>query len=377
MLNHVYMKNAKSILLTISLCVVLMSMTFSCRTDKTDFNQNKWTISEPILTAGVKGTFDDVAVKDPSIVYYNNKYHLFYTAKSKIRIDGKERYSISCAYTSAETLENINKTERFNIDSIVGDMVIAPQVFYFEPQKLWYIIAHTKVIEGNKSRLMPIYITNPDIENVNGWSEITKIKTARSEYSFWIDFWVIADDKNAHMFYSDQKGSVWRLECPLNTFPEGFSKSKPELALFVNHIKEDKAWKMFEAVHIYRVKKENKYLAFLEGAYKHPSKEDDVDARSRFIFGMTADSLNGEWERLEKDQNIFLADAANLYSKNEKTTQYTQVSHPELIRSGYNQKLEIEDYNFTMLFQTFDGSHFTDTYKYDELPWKLILMKNY
>ncbi|NOR75737.1 MAG: hypothetical protein GQ525_11325 [Draconibacterium sp.] len=371
------MKRAKTILQTILLCGLLTIIIISCETNKTELANNKWTISEPILTAGSQGTFDDVAVKDPSIVYYKNKYHLFYTAKSEMQIDGKSRYSISCAYTSAETLENINNAERFNIDSIVGDMVIAPQVFYFEPQKLWYIIAHTKVIVENKSRLMPIYLTNPNIENVHGWSEITMIKTARSEYSFWIDFWVICDDKNAHMFYSDQKGSVWRLECPLNSFPEGFSKSKPELALYVNHIDEEISWKMFEAVHIYHVKKENKYLAFLEGAYKHPANENDVDARSRFIFGMTADSLNGEWKRLEKEQNIFLANAVNMYSENGKATQYTQVSHPELIRYGYNQKLEIEDYNFTMLFQTFDGSRFTDTYKYDELPWELILMKNY
>ena len=367
----------RTITLKVLLSSILFIMMISCGIDKPDLKYNKWIISDPILIAGVKGTFDDVAVKDPSIVSYKDKYHLFYTAKSEIQIDGKSQYSISCAYTSAETLENINNAKRFNIDSIVGAMVIAPQVFYFEPQKLWYIIAHTKVVVGNKSRLMPIYLTNPDIENVNGWSEITKIKTARSEYSFWIDFWVICDNKNAHMFYSDQKGSVWRLECPLNTFPQGFSKSKPELALYVHHKDEEIAWKMFEAVHIYHVKKENKYLALLEGAYKHPARENDVDARSRFIFGMTADSLNGEWKRVEKEQNLFLADAANLFFENENTTQYSQVSHPELLRSGYNQKLEIEDYKMTMLFQTFDGSRFPDTYNYDELPWKLILMKNY
>ncbi len=370
-------RRPRPILLTILLCSVLFSMMNSCQKDKTEIFYKKWTVSEPIFTAGSRGTFDAVAVKNPSIVYYKDKYHLFYTAKSEIHTNGQSRYSISCAYASAASFEKLNTAERFNIDSITGDMIIAPQIFYFEPQKRWFIIAHTKEIEANSSHLAPIYLTNPNIENVNGWSEITKIQTAKSDDSFWIDFWVICDDKNAYMFYSDQKGSVFRLECPLNTFPEGFSKSKPELALHVNHMNEKKAWKMFEEVHIYYVKKENKYLALLEGAYKHPAKKGDVDARNRFIFGMTADSLNGKWERIEKGKNEFLADAANVFLENGDRMLYTQVSHPELIRSGYNQKLEIEDYNFTMLFQTFDGSIFPDTYNYNELPWELLLMKNF
>ena len=170
---------------------------------------------------------------------------------------------------------------------------------------------------------------------------------------------------------------MFRVNCPLKNFPEGFSNSKPEIALSQQDIDNSISWRMFEAAHIYYVNKENNYLILLEGAYDHPSREGDIDSRNRFIFGMTADSLNGKRKRIENDNNEFLADANKLFSKDGGSTNFTQISHPELIRSGYNQKLEIEDYKLTMLFQSFDGSVIPHCYNYNELPWELALMKNY
>jgi hypothetical protein len=39
----------------------------------------KWVGGPVVLSAGEKRSFDDVAVKDPTIVYYQDKWHLFYT----------------------------------------------------------------------------------------------------------------------------------------------------------------------------------------------------------------------------------------------------------------------------------------------------------
>ena len=52
-----------------------------------------------------------------------------------------------------------------------------------------------------------------------------------------------------------------------------------------------------------------------------------------------------------------------------------QVSHPELLRAGCDQRLEIDDYRLTFLFQAFDASHTPDTYNYDKLPWSLYIMR--
>lgn len=290
--------------------------------------KNKWKVSAPFFSARIDHSLDNVAVKDPSIVYYQGKYHLFYTAKSKTNSGNKTRFRTGCAYASAGTLDKLNDAKRINI------------------------------------------------ENVYGWSEAKEIKTGKSDDGFWIDFWVICNEHHAYLFYSGQNGSLFRLDCPLNTFPERFSKSQPKIALSQQDADNSGSWKMFEAAHIYYVKKENRYLALLEGAYQHPVRTGDVDSRNRFIFGMTADSLNGKWERIEFEKDEFLAEAKNLFSEDGSRSHYTQVSHPELIRSGFNQKLEIENFDLTMVFQSFDGSEIPDSYHYNELPWELALMKN-
>jgi hypothetical protein len=358
------------------LFVLTITIVQSCSSNKNDIQYAKWYLKGSVFTARSNEKFDNVAVKDPSIVYFNKKYHLFYTAKGT-NSTNVHKFSTGCAYVNASTIEELNQSERYSIDSLAGRPVIAPQIFYFEPHKRWYLIAHTPVLERNLSVLKPIYLTNKNIDDISGWSAAKEIETGKSDDSFWIDFWIICDDEAAYLFYSDQKGSVFRLKCGLKDFPDGFSISEPELALCENHLNEEKSWKMFEAIHIYYVKKEKKYMALLEGAYQHPVRKNDVDARNRFIFGMTADSLDGIWTRVEKNNNEFLAEAKNLLVQDGRNQKYTLVSHPELIRSGYNQKLEIKDYKLAMIFQSIDGSDIPDNYNYNELPLELVMMHNY
>lgn len=355
--------------------LLVTSMLTGCQEHR-EVPYEQWFFADTVLTARKDHPLDNVAVKDPSIVFHEGNYHLFYTAKSVTYPQGKPQYSIACGYASASTLESLNDAERYCIDSIVGSTVIAPQIFYFEPDQIWYLIAHTSVREGDLSVLKPIYATNKDISDVSGWSSAKVIPTGKKDNSFWIDFWVICDDRKAYMFYGDQKGSVLRLETPLDKFPEGFAASEPEIALTESG-ESPMPWRMFEAVHIYFVKSDDTFLALLEGAYQNPSVHYQIDSRNRFILGMVADSLNGEWRRVETEMDEFLADAKNLSYRNGEKTPFTQVSHPELIRAGNNQKLEIEDYKLRLLFQSFDGTLLPDTYNYNELPWKLMLMENY
>lgn len=363
----------KSVSITI-LLLLSGNIIQSCSSDHENITYDKWNIQGTVLSSRPDHFFDNIAVKDPSIVYFQNKYHLFYTTKKK---DDTGKIHTGCGYTSAQNIKDLNQSKRYNIDSITGCNIIAPQIFYFKPHKLWYLVGHTNLVENDLSILKPVYLTNKNIENVYGWTEAKEMKTGKSDDDFWIDFWVICNDRFAYMFYSNQEGSVYRISCPLKDFPEGFFHSSPEVALHENHLLEEKAWKMFEAVHIYYVKAEKKYLALLEGAYKHPVRNNDVDARNRFIFGMTADSLNGDWKRIVRNKNVFLAEARNLFIEDRKNIKYSLISHPELIRAGYDQKLEIEDYNLRMLFQTFDSSNTPDSYNYNELPWELVLSQNY
>lgn len=118
-----------------------------------------------------------------------------------------------------------------------------------------------------------------------------------------------------------------------------------------------------------------KYLFTYDNvAVKDPSI---VFYRNRFLFAMVAEKLEGPWFRLEPEMNEFLGNPSNLYNRDGRRSVYDQVSHPELIRSGYNQNLVIDDYNLDLLFQAFDADSIGPDYDYNHLPWKLILMKNY
>ena len=152
----------------------------------------KWTVSAPVLTAGPQGTFDDVAVKDPSVVYYGGRYHVFYTSKAARETAvtaewlGADRSGLG--YVSAPTLEGLRDARRCNLGALVKCVLIAPQVFYFEPQKRWYLIAHTQA-PGKRPDLTPVYLTNPDVADVRGWSAPKELKARKTDNGFWIDFW--------------------------------------------------------------------------------------------------------------------------------------------------------------------------------------------
>lgn len=363
--------------LILALAPILRAADTSTTADKIRYKH--WTVSQPVFKPGAPGAFDEVAVKDPTIVQYNGAWHMFYTSKPRV---GSMDYKTALGYATAPTIEGLCDAKRTEMLDILGDSMIAPQVFYFEPQKLWYLIGHVSLGKSRApgSNLQPVYSTNPDITNVNGWSKIREIKTNRQCKRIWIDFWVICDDDKAHFFYSDHTDILYRMECPLTTFPEGLATATEQVALRSNGTGKKGQWNFHEAAHIYRVKSDGKYIAILEGGYSHPRRPDFVgarDARNRFMYAYTADRLEGPWRRAESGADDFLGDPDNLYNPDgTRCTRYTQVSHPELLRSGHNQRLEVENYNFTFLFQGFDGTKFPDSYDYQELPWELALMRN-
>jgi endo-1,4-beta-xylanase len=359
------------------LFIITSLMAFSCAENANRHANIHWVVKGEVLAADPENPLENVAVKDPTMLFYGGRYHLFYTAKSKSQGARGDVYGIGCGYRSAESIEGLGSAPRISVDAMAGTPVIAPQVFYFEPQQRWYLVAHTPAPGSGLNKLEPVCLTNPDIMDPEGWSEARVIKTGKTDEGFWIDFWVICDDLHAYLFYADQTGKLFRLQCAIDDFPEGFTACSPELALEVNRMDQPDGWRFFEAAHIYHVASADLYLALLEGAYAHPSRMGDVDSRNRFVFGMVADSLNGEWRRLENDENTFLADARNISYGDGQPVSFTQVSHPELIRSGYDQRLEIESFKMKMLFQTFDGSVVPDNYNYNALPWRLMLMNNF
>ncbi|NQT16232.1 MAG: hypothetical protein HQ582_25970 [Planctomycetes bacterium] len=337
------------------------------------FPYKRWAAGKPIFKAGPAGTFDDVSVKDPSIVRHDGRWHVFYTSKPS---RDARQFVDGVGYVSAPTLAGLNRAKRHNINALVGDEVIAPQIFYFTPHKLWYLVAQTPC-EG-PCELEPIYLTNPDIGDVDGWSKPKIIDTNRLNGEvFWIDFWVICDRYKAHLFYTDHAGSMFRMETPIDQFPQGFAKSREHLAVAVHGNDATGPWRLHEASHIYYVSDEDKYIALLEAVRPHPTKRNYWDSRNRFMFAMVADSLEGPWQRVEENENDFMGIPDYVYNEDGSPTDYDQISHPELIRAGFDERLEIKDYRMRILFQAFDADRTPDTYDYNMLPWELNVMQNY
>ncbi len=368
------MRSAKKTLVLLVLPIAALGLG-SCG-NEAQVSYKDWNVSAPIFQAVDEGAFENVAVKDPSIVYYDGKYHLFYTGKRADKTEDGVNYSITTGYVSAPTLGELNAAKRHNLSEIVGGEIIAPQVFYFTPHRLWYIVAHRRA-PGKRPNLMPIYLSNPDINDVHGWSKPVDLIAAKGNDEFWIDFWVICDDDNAHLFYANQKGSVLRMQCAIDEFPGGLAGAAETTALTVTGEDESGKWIMFEAEHVYHVRKPDKYFMILEGGYHEKAGKQYGDARNRFIIGMVADRLDGPWTRVEQTDDEFFGEGKNLFNEDGSKSAYTQVSHPELIRSGHDQKLEIESFDIDMLFQSFDGSDTPDNYNYNELPWELSVMRNY
>ncbi|BDD12415.1 hypothetical protein FUAX_48470 (plasmid) [Fulvitalea axinellae] len=293
-----------------------------------------WNVSDPVLEPGEAGTFDEVAVKDPSVVFYEGMWHVFYTAR------GNGEYSTG--YVAAPTLEELNTATRHELKQIRGKTRYgcAPQVFYYRPQKLWYL-----VFQNRDSNYQPVYSTTENISDPESWSDpLPLVEKNRKEK--WIDFWVMADEEKMYMFYTQSQTDVYVKTTSFEEFPNGWSKEK--LAFD----------KVHEAVHIYKAKGKKEYHLIYELKNKN--------SRS---FGLAvAESLEGPWERVEKD---YATGESLSFDGTEKG--WTElVSHGEILRSGFDERMEYDSENCRWLIQGMKLKDYTGAY--EKLVWSLGVM---
>ena len=104
-------------------------------------------------------------LKDPSVVRYNNKWHVF---ASIVRCPG----GYSMVYLNFADWSQAASAQHFFLDQsgIGPGYRAAPQIFYFEPQKLWYLIFQAESGAAN-SEVGAAYSTNPNIENPSAWTK--------------------------------------------------------------------------------------------------------------------------------------------------------------------------------------------------------------
>lgn len=299
----------------------------------------RWRVGPPILLPGPEGSFDNVAVKDPSVVFFGGKWHVFYTAR------GDRQYVTG--YVSAPRLEEIGRAPRHELKPVRGETSrygCAPQVFYFEPQETWYLIFQTR-----DAHYQPAYSTTTTIDKPESWSEPAPL-VAKNELAKWIDFWVICDRTTAYLFFTRSHRDVCVMTTSIERFPHGLGNMRRVFG------------PVHEAVHVYKVEGGSRYHMLYET--RVPGSE-----KLRRYGLATADRLLGPWERVTDD--FATGDQLVYPPATDKWTE--EVSHGELIRAGYDQTLQYDPGHTTLLIQGLRIAEHQGPYP--ELPWKLGLIR--
>ena len=241
-------------------------------------------------------------------------------------------------YSSAPTLEGFRTATHVFLSRIGESYFAAPEVFFFEPDGLWYLIYQDGTFGA-------AYATTTNIADPNSWSGPRSLGISGN--LGW-DYYVICDDAFCYMYNSPSDGSrrIFMRRTTVNNFPNGWSA--PSVALTDT----------FEGTNVYRSLADGQYYLVVE---------DLLD--NRYYELWTSSSAGGPWTKIAEKW----AWRGNLVFNGGSWT--NNVSHGEFIRAGVNQKLEISDINrVDFLIQ---GTTQLSCCPYQQIPWDLGMMRNY
>jgi hypothetical protein len=303
----------------------------------------KWTVGEPVLSAADRPEDPCYSVKDPSVVFFEGKWHLFTTIRSVKRTHQIE-------YVSFSDWNKARLAER-HILTITNNYFCAPQVFYFTPHKKWYLIYQASHL-GRKPSLQPAFSTSDKLDDPGSWTRpVFLFEEHPDNVKAWIDFWVICDNSRAYLFFTSNNGLMWRSETGLAKFPHGWTT--PAVVLRGD---------IFEASHTYRLKGEARYLTVIEA----------IGHGRRYYKAYVANQLGGEWEPLAASEQKAFASRNNVRETNSHWTD--SFSHGEFLRAGFDEKMEIDPANLQFLFQGVTDQAMAGK-EYGKIPWQLGLLK--
>jgi endo-1,4-beta-xylanase len=308
----------------------------------------EWTSSGPLITAKQDATHPIVSVKDPSVVFVDGRWHVFATTANTAG-------NWSVVYLTFTDWAQADAAPLFYLDNNppgLGGYHAAPQVFYFAPQSKWYLIFQSG---------QPQYSTNDEVGKPEAWTRPVDFfpggeppgVVANKGAGDWLDFFVICDDVNCHLFFADDDGELFRSQTKVADFPNGFG----DAVVAIQGVKET----VFEGDMVYRIKGKDAYLAVVEAF---------GPTGNRFFRSFVSPTLDGTWTPLASDWANPFAGRMNVTFPNGAWT--ADISHGELIRAGHDQKLEIDPTNLQFLYQGVDPQ--ATGGDYSQIPWKIGLL---
>lgn len=280
-----------------------------------------WEYSAPLVSPAKRDEEPSRAQKDPTIVFHEGRWHLFMTVK----LPGRT----AIEYASFADWTDADVTPRTLLMVSDSKYFAAPQVFWFAPQKQWYLVYQMGIPDGKF--MWVAYSTTKAIAEPASWTKAKPILDAGDNDPRKVgglDYWIICDDTHAYLFYTSLNGKMWRLRTRIEDFPAGFGEYM--LALRA---------KIFEASHTYRLKGTTKYLTVIE------------EGGRRYYKAYIADRLDGEWRPLADTADRPFAGWKNVRPAEGVEAWTDNISHGELLRDGIDQTLTVDPANLRFLFQ--------------------------
>ena len=273
---------------------------------------------------------------------YNGLYHIFATVfDTSTGGDG----SWGSIYMNFADWNQAGSATQVPFQGTAMGNAVAPQVFFFRPHNRWYQI----------TQWAGAYSTTTDITNPSSWSP--KQKLLQGEPSGALDFWVICNNTHCYLYFSRDDGVLYMSKTTIGNFPNfsGYS------IVMEDHRGNGNSF-LFEAANVYKVDGFNQYLLLVE-AYYTPGYG------PRYFRSWTAPSLDGPWTALADTEANPFAGENNVQWPQGKWSR--GISHGELVRSGYDEKLTIDPCNLEFLYQGEAGT----ASSYGRIPYKLGLLR--
>lgn len=303
-----------------------------------------WEYTAPLITPANRQQERSWAQKDPSVVFYKGKWHVFMTVK----LPGKSAIEYCCF----RRWEQPDRAERFILRISDSNYYCAPQVFFFRPHGKWYLIYQMGVAGA---RFMWVaYSTTTTLADPHSWTPARPILDGGEDDPRRVgglDYWIICDAQRAYLFLTSLDGRMWRLWTPLEDFPNGFAHCK--LALQA---------KIFEASHTYRLKGLQQYLTIVE------------ENGRRYYKAYLADRLDGPWTPVADTAEKPFAGWNNIRPGPGVEPWTDNVSHGELLRDGYDETLTVDPRRLRLIFQGMWDREKAGK-AYGQFPWRIGMLR--